>query len=291
MRFEAFTATILSNGVPLEEYKMEVEGRQAKCYVVSEAGKTFSVKLEEELSSPVAPRSSCGYLFLDDKSVGGMILDRGNPSATLKGRLASYTTEQPFAFAEIQTSDRDEDHALDSSVGAGFGTIVLKICRGQRGSEIVQPTFASNSLANDSLLHELAVKKLKVTQRATLGAPVATPRQNFAQFNLLDPVSSPFITFTFVYRSKTMLQALGVIEYKPVDASPPPAAGPSSGARAKRPAQEFIDISSDTDDEDPDVVKAAKELAEAKKRAKQRKGGSPVDKKPKLENGEIIHLD
>ena len=88
-----------------------------------------------------------------------------------------------------ETTDRDEDRIAEP-LPVGFGTIKLKLCRGSRGPVVLNPAYAPDPVAHESL-HELSVKKLKVTQRATLGAAVPVPPSHRIEFVYLDPITQP----------------------------------------------------------------------------------------------------
>ena len=87
------------------------------------------------------------------------------------------------------TSDRDEDQ-LATPLPVGFGTVKLLIHRGTKGAPTQAPIYIDKADEHESL-HELSVKKLKVTQRATLGPPVAVPNRGQVKFIYSDPADKP----------------------------------------------------------------------------------------------------
>ncbi|KAL7409425.1 hypothetical protein BDY24DRAFT_403391 [Mrakia frigida] len=226
------------------------------------------------------------------------------------GRRFSPSEVRPFQFRAITTTERD-----DLPIGAqqaapdNFGSISIKIYRGTVG---LHGMYHSKDRADPAtVFDELSVKKKQTTEVASVASiPIPTVAASVRNFHYLDnPQGPPFFEFKFLYKSRSLLLALGVIK-------PPAKAEPSStplinkakleSSSSKKKVEIIEILSSDEEEESQSVkeakaavVKAKKDAAlaeEALKKAKQqqipipkKRGPEPqltsILKKPKVEKG------
>ncbi|KAL7416199.1 hypothetical protein BDY24DRAFT_381325 [Mrakia frigida] len=265
MKVGAFTSSIKVGGQSLEELDVKVDGSTATCYIEAKETQNFAICWSED--SHVPHGDTEGRVFLDGagKSLLTARLYERKRSSTRDSVNAGPGQARLLSFGTITTTE-DEDISIASTSTSELGTITIKLFRGIRG----QPKAPSKehrdftgSVAG-TVHNEVQAKKSKASFVTTLGELVSRNTVN-VKFDSTDLPNSPFVTFKFIYRSHSVLQALGFIPPdSPVQrpqALPSAAAGPSRPRAAQRPSQ-IIDIPSSDDDNDKDLD--TQEVEEAK---------------------------
>ncbi|GAA5989148.1 hypothetical protein JCM5350_005101 [Sporobolomyces pararoseus] len=146
------------------------------------------------------------------------------------GRQVTESTEQPFVFSKLKTTDSGEIACTDEEVVKNLGTMQLRYCR----IKDVRPSTApfKPQVVEPKMIHEKA-KKAQLSHQAAYGKTVQVPSGTQADFEQIDIDSSPLFQLEFRYRSRQLLQLEGHIPNSPVpspepEASASPAASPSS---------------------------------------------------------------
>jgi len=300
LRLYGYSAWIESEGVPLEEYAIEVEDNVISCYVCSEEGKQFTLQFDDDgshYSGPAAPFDLYGRVV--DIKMDGSRMDN------LWGDFRKKITSQgmyagdligPYIFAPIDTTDDDDVAAKDDPKHEHIGTIQVDLRRGVRigpGTGNFQRTAPSTSP-----IHERSKKA--GSHRVVLGDWLYKP-SNPVKIHYMDQV--PWVTFRFLYRKRDMLKAQGILPKSP-SPSPPPSNSPGPSVKAedrkgkgkgkgvKREREEkedgaVIEINSDDDD----IESLQEELKLIQGRIARKKAKKSVKREDALyTSGDIIDL-
>ncbi|GAA5947383.1 hypothetical protein JCM3765_001651 [Sporobolomyces pararoseus] len=150
---------------------------------------------------------------------------------TLTGRRVSDTTERPFLFGTLKTTDLDEEACTDEQVVKNLGTIQLRYFR----AENIRPktTPAIYQYAGTKAIHEKA-KKAQLSHQASYGESVQIAKRPRSTCDFIDVKSSPYFQLEFRYRSRQLLQLEGHIPNSPTP-SPEPVAEPALPASPHSP--------------------------------------------------------
>ncbi|KAF5349823.1 hypothetical protein D9758_010210 [Tetrapyrgos nigripes] len=273
MKHLGYSAWVSVNGTPLIEYEAKAEGSKISCWIPSEVGQRFIVHFENLGSLTVA-----GDLYLDGQSAAGRTAyPRKKTTIDLTGFTSGPTTQKPFIFLKLETTD---DDSLLNKTNADLGEIELVI------REIIverDMSFEERKITNysEGKVHERTKKA--IAHRAGLGKEITTGLNTFVKTRTIRDI----VTFVFRYRPIGVLRAN--------DIAPPLA---TSG---KRPANDIIDISELTDSEDEGddeeriaVLQAQLATLQNKQRRRKRIKLDPdvkaeAEDRPRL-SGEVIDL-
>ncbi|KAI0812324.1 hypothetical protein BC629DRAFT_1472143 [Irpex lacteus] len=233
MKIDHIECQVVCDGEVLTEYQEKLDGeREKSCHIVSETGKTFSVRLR---SHPHEFNVS-GHLWVDGKCAAAIAL-RSSQSFDLEGVSIDDTGVKPFVFSSITLTD--DDSALSAAGSRSsmkdLGTICMKMCRIKNVRSAKDPKPISCDL-DDKPVHEKAKKTggHRVTLGETLKGKESLTR--FVDVDYIDPLDSPYYKFTLRFRDKAMLQAQGIVPHDPAPLPPKrPASSTPSGSSAKRP--------------------------------------------------------
>ncbi|EPS95264.1 hypothetical protein FOMPIDRAFT_92811 [Fomitopsis schrenkii] len=116
--------------------------------------------------------------------------------------------------SSLNDSLDDEEAAKDLACEGQLGEIQTRIVRVEPGEPIEWTPSTVNETQNFGVIHE-SVKKVGM-HCVSFGATVPIPRRKVYNVVYIDKVSSPYITFTFRYRPRAILQAEGIIEPDPI---------------------------------------------------------------------------
>ncbi|KAJ3822348.1 hypothetical protein F5880DRAFT_1720190 [Lentinula raphanica] len=253
LTFENFSAWIEVDGSELPLFDASVNGREVSCWIPSEVGKAFIVKVRTgERRTP----KSLG-LYMDGQSFGGKFMDTGAPrTCTFAGVRTSATTQQPFVFSNVELTD--DDHYLNEA-SAGLGDIKLVLSHVTLGGWSSQATYAKCNTI--SKIHE---KSKKATgHKVDLGDEQSIPHTSKLNATRHDVI----VNFVFKYRPLDMLRANGI--------APPAPCTSTSTKRSKSAVKtEVLDLTIDAaseDDEDTRRMRSLEEELEQIRRRKRRK--------------------
>ncbi|GAA5983152.1 hypothetical protein JCM5350_007898 [Sporobolomyces pararoseus] len=227
------------NGEPLEIYGQTETENRAIGYVEAQEGQQFIVHYAD--LRRIRPQDSYSLdLYVDGTRAQGYAIDRENVmysltpnhatrSGKFTGRLVSRTTEQPYLFGKLKTTDSDELACTDEQVVKNLGTLQLRYCRIKNAKPSTATKFQP---AETKTIHEKA-KKAQLSHQATYGESVEIAQRPRVTCDWIDSTSSPMFQLEFRYRSRQLLQLEGHIPNSPTpspepDASASPAATPSS---------------------------------------------------------------
>ncbi|GAA5875401.1 hypothetical protein JCM16303_000611 [Sporobolomyces ruberrimus] len=138
------------------------------------------------------------------------------------GREISKTTEQPFLFGKLRTTDDDDAACSSEEVIKNLGTIRVTYCRvenirdselGVRAPEETKPIHEKN-------------KKARLSHQAAFGEKRAITAGRRSTFNWIDAEEKPLQIFEFRYRSRQLLQLEGHIPDSP-EPTPEPSPEPT----------------------------------------------------------------
>ncbi|KAI0093438.1 hypothetical protein BDY19DRAFT_1053876 [Irpex rosettiformis] len=238
MKIEHIECQIICDDEALAEYqeKSDSEDQKAKnCYIVSDVGKRFMLQLR---SHPHKSDIAC-HLSIDGQQVSNLCLE-DDRAHDFRGIRTGESQLRPFIFSPIITTD--DDRLRESiSTSQDLGTICMKMYRltDKRPSlTSYDSTLNAQDKLEDRPIHERAKKA--GGHRVTLGQPETKQWGGFVNVNYVDPMNSPYYTFTWRYRSKAMLQAQGIVpqDHPVASSSKRPASSTSSDNSSKRPRTE-----------------------------------------------------
>ncbi|GAA5983126.1 hypothetical protein JCM5350_007886 [Sporobolomyces pararoseus] len=219
------------DGEPLEVYGVTEKENKTIGYIEAKEGQQFVVRVAD--LRRVQPEADFTMqVFLDGTKANGVSIGRAaiqwdSPDIdsrwqhTFRGRPIGETTEQPFLFSKLQTTDSDELACTKEEVVKNLGTIQLRYSRIKNIKPFNQ-TFKPKHTEPEPMIHERA-KKAQLSHQAAYGETVQVPEKGRSKFNYIDPKSSPLFQFEFRYRSRQLLQLEGYIPNSPAPtASPEP---------------------------------------------------------------------
>ncbi|THH16177.1 hypothetical protein EW146_g4422 [Bondarzewia mesenterica] len=194
------------DGLEISQYRAYTDDDTIiSCFIPSEAGKTFTIKLER-VGGPVADLKIA--LHMDGHFVhGGIFSRRYSALRTIDSARVSSTTRSLFRFSEISVADGDNGHPLPFN-RSKLGIIEVKLFR----ITVKEFSYSKGQLpsVNYSVVGDESVcEKAKVacSHRVALDKPFASaPIGKFIN-TCRDPEDMPYVTFRFHYRPKAILQA------------------------------------------------------------------------------------
>ncbi|KAL7416002.1 hypothetical protein BDY24DRAFT_380761 [Mrakia frigida] len=119
--------------------------------------------------------------------------------------IDSTSSVTPFSFSDVKTTD-NEELASPFVDGSKVGRIEVKLCRVEMSGVAQHTEFRQ---PKDTALHEVAVKKNKISHSTTYGETIPIVPQRKVEFHYEDLTASPYVEFVFLYRSKDVLKAMG----------------------------------------------------------------------------------
>ncbi|KAF5349808.1 hypothetical protein D9758_010206 [Tetrapyrgos nigripes] len=219
-----YSAWVSVNGTPLTEYEAKAEDSKISCWIPSEVGQRFTVHFDTHGSGVAV----CGELDLDGQFVTSRVAyPLRITTVELPGFTSSPTTQKPFIFLKLETTD--DDTLLDKNADLGEIKLVIREVIVERSISFEEGKRDSEDYSGGQV-HERAKKA--IAHRAGLGKEITSGLNTFVQTRTIRTI----VTFVFRYRPIGVLRAN--------DIAPPLV---TSG---KRPADDIIDISELTDSED-----------------------------------------
>ncbi|KAH7911396.1 hypothetical protein BJ138DRAFT_1179600 [Hygrophoropsis aurantiaca] len=176
----------------LEPYGIEIspDTNTVTCWIVSEAGKKFSVNWKD--CSPSRQRDLEGVVRLDGQKCGQTVTRRTNPLHAKKSRVRlSPTLSRDIMFSDIQLTDDDAYLELSN---ANLGEVKLKLWHGTVTRKGVHKP--RTEVTEVQKVHERTKKA--GTHCVGFGEMVTTEPIRFSKF--ARSTTRPLATFIFKYR-------------------------------------------------------------------------------------------
>lgn len=296
LRLHGYGAWVESDGIPLEEYVVEIKDNVISCYICSEEGKEFTLHFDDDgshLHQFAAPFEAYGRVVRvkmdgpDVDCVWGEFMAKVTSCGMRTGDLV-----RPYAFSPIDTTDDDDVATRDDPNIEHIGTIQVELMRAVR----IGPGSTGFQRAGPSTgpIHERSKKA--GSHRVAFGEGVYK-RQNPIRVYYID--HTPLLTFRFLYRKRDMLKAQGILPQSPSPSPPPNLPGTSmkaegggdKGKGVKRERDESEDggvIEIVSDGEDIDSLQD--ELKRLQDRIARKKAKKSVKRESDLPPDEIIDL-
>ncbi|THU77924.1 hypothetical protein K435DRAFT_845972 [Dendrothele bispora CBS 962.96] len=229
-----FSAWIIVDGVPLQEYDIRKKDSEIACWIPSEAGKNFTVKWK--IKTNICTTTD---VYLDGKATGGRTLRAGfggtDHEDSKSGIYTSPTSQKLFLFSRLDLTD--DDAYLDTN-HTQIGEIKVVF---HEGVIVSDATFAPCGFKGAEKVHERSKKA--ISHQVGLGVEEQTPRQNFLYSRRLRTLA----TMVFRYRPIDILQANGL-----APPTPKPPAEPQVGEKRPAPPEDTLDPTMSGDEEDED---------------------------------------
>ncbi|THH18066.1 hypothetical protein EW146_g2878 [Bondarzewia mesenterica] len=225
------SSSIICDESELEIYAQELIGmRTMSCYVPSESGKVFQVRVHNTIQSLAA-----FYVYMDGRLVAGRALHPGLSPFIIVGLIDTEHTIKPFQFSDL--AFRDDDDNLDGGDVdlSKLGTIEIIVVRVESLGSVME--HVPTNVAQIGPVSELTKK----TGWNCVSFGRSVPNFEILECyspNFIDSMEAPWAKFCFRYQPKVLLQAKGIIP-RTVSAesgislpSPPPATGAKRVASA-----------------------------------------------------------
>ncbi|GAA5896938.1 uncharacterized protein JCM6883_007061 [Sporobolomyces salmoneus] len=272
--FKGLSVSVLIDDKHVEMYKPEFEGNKATCYIESIEGKEFKTQGQMLNNSP------CVMTFwtrVDGTDMGGVICPCPGLSAVFKGLRTSPTTVQPLVFSTINLTDASAIASNDEEFVKNLGSIHVK-CRRATDLGPVYPVYSQpKAFSSDRAIDERS-KKATCSHQVGLGQAKNVEYGSQRRMHYFDPVSQPFATFEFKYRSRALLEVHDIVTPRiPIEDDPPVASTSSStqtndNRKKRKPASELkidkdgaIVLSDDSDDDQVQVQVKTEGIKKVKK--------------------------
>ncbi|KAF9062863.1 hypothetical protein BDP27DRAFT_1336068, partial [Rhodocollybia butyracea] len=290
--FESFSASVVVDGQPLNEYNVETSSKNGcttvTCWIASEAGKQYKVQWKDT----VCATNRDGQVYVDGIYCGGKLLRSGykNRVRVLGGIKTSPTSLRPFEFSHLNMTDNEDVGEMPINVGQ----IELRIYRWQETHTKKTQSTRGLSLPAEQTFNEKAKKG--IDHQTRFGEVVHVETKNLASGKA---IGKAFLQFHFRYGPLAVLQANGI--------APPPQTASSSNhsSRAKKHPREgstedvkpairdIVEIESDDDDPEKEIERLYARLDELKAKHGDRADRKKVKREPdectvKREGGSAI---
>ncbi|KAG8933902.1 hypothetical protein FRC02_010933 [Tulasnella sp. 418] len=206
-----FSAAIEVDGQNLTCYTRDVNGstRTTTCFIESQAGKTYRIRVEREANSALLGVDLIISLHLDgDPNAICNSLMRATDRKAFIGPIPSGPREsRSLVFCPVQTTDAESD-IIPSSSCTDVGSIVLRVTKVKVNSK---STFRRNHYRSKMLVHERT--KMEGAHSTILGPAgnVATEHPAYTAQTLDEPNNYPFLKLVFRYKPRNILMANGII--------------------------------------------------------------------------------
>ncbi|KIY63008.1 hypothetical protein CYLTODRAFT_426478 [Cylindrobasidium torrendii FP15055 ss-10] len=241
------SAHVVVDGAELPEYASEYDedSKKLKCWIPSEAGKEFTLRLKRETSDYYGETR----FLVDGQCVLARTCEENSSLCSCSGLRNGVRSQRPLLFANTKISD--DDALLGGSVPAEVGTISIEHWHIEKGGShackdlkrLFKPTGP---------VHERTKPVGHVT---ILGDERPCPKKRLAGHV---KYVKHLITFVFQYRPQEFLRANGIVprpkteENLTLDGAKPisPLTGTPEprGKKRKAPAvRDFIDLTEDDD--------------------------------------------
>jgi hypothetical protein len=171
-----FTVTIFNqeSNQTYREYEIKTTGNHTECYVESNPGEKFGVRIEADAAVgywPTRTESYAAHIIMDGQRVAGKYIGYNLPATRLKnealGRPSGQNEHQPFMFAKTRFAGNlygtrthcvVEDVPTDRNLEAGLGTISIKFHRVRVNGAFFES--AGNGTHSEKVINERAKKAL-----------------------------------------------------------------------------------------------------------------------------------
>ncbi|EIW84404.1 hypothetical protein CONPUDRAFT_142711 [Coniophora puteana RWD-64-598 SS2] len=209
MRLGDFSASVIVDGSPLEEYDVVVgeDEQEITCYIPSNTGKKFSVKWTDWVWE--RGLDSCGYVSVDGLKCIGRVLDTTKESTAERSEFhIDEETARDLMFSDLKLTD--DDSYLRTPGLEKLGEISIEIWRGKCMGPGASRFIFRKAPSDDRIVHERTKKAMvhcvSFAEERKLLYPIHP-----IHFHFLG--SHPVARFIFKYKplaSTAVLQAQGI---------------------------------------------------------------------------------
>nr|VWO95331.1 Uncharacterized protein [Ganoderma boninense] len=206
MLHKGYEVWITCEGEDLPEYGATPEGVDGKtlaCFIPSQSGKSFAINFKNDITQDCI---RLGFKVDGQSLAHGMICKSGQ-SRSKKGVRTGLDVEQPFQFANLQTTD-DDDVLNRLSNHTDVGAIEIGVTRVYEEGRPASVTV--EKFSGMGAVHE----RSKKAGAHSVGLGEGSPVQPFTQMwfhDPIDPSEGKAATFIFRYRPRDLLQAQGIM--------------------------------------------------------------------------------
>ncbi|KAI0093439.1 hypothetical protein BDY19DRAFT_923693 [Irpex rosettiformis] len=233
MKIKNIECQVICDGEALTEYQEKSDSQDQKtksCYIVSDVGKRFLVRIKSD------PHQSdiCCRLWIDGQCTNVVGIQNDHLHDVLGVRIGESQL-RPFIFSPVTTVD--DDHLRETTPAAkDLGTLCLKV---HRISKLYPKPYHFTRSSQDNLVNRPVDERSKKagSHRVTLAEPETKDYGPTSSVTYVDPIDSPYFSFTWRYRSKAMLQAQGIVpqDHPVASSSKRPGSSTPSDNSSKRP--------------------------------------------------------
>ncbi|TDL25738.1 hypothetical protein BD410DRAFT_895959 [Rickenella mellea] len=205
-----FSCWIKSNGEEVPTYQETTNENVKSAWIPSASGSTFSVCWQDKSKGEIA---TSGRVFIEGKDVASAIIRPGrlNPVERAGVKTKGHRI-RPFKFSEIKLTDDDQIASQYDTSLQDIGTIKVEISHVRLGQEV---PFKGYEAQDPGIAHERAKKAgahcttFEEPIRSNASRTIAVSTEAYDKNS-----PGPFLIFEFLYRSREMLQASGIMPKK-----------------------------------------------------------------------------
>ncbi|KAH7907516.1 hypothetical protein BJ138DRAFT_1104274 [Hygrophoropsis aurantiaca] len=276
LQYKQLSAWItVDDDTALEPYGIETspDTNTVTCWIVSEAGKKFSVNWKD--CAPSRQSDTDGVVHLDGQHCGGVVTLRTSSLHTKKSRVRlSPTLSRDIMFSNVQLTD--DDAYLERS-NADLGEVKLSLWHGVRTGDSTH-----NSVREVTETHKVHERTKKAGAHCVgFGDVVTTEPIRFSKF--ARSTTQPAATFIFKYRGYDLLRANGIIPppspQKSSITPPSESTKNASGSAAAESSQ--AENEDDDDDTEREISTLKRKLELLESRRKNSNGGRDRASQPR----------
>ncbi|KAJ3046120.1 hypothetical protein HDV00_003870 [Rhizophlyctis rosea] len=218
MRFETkgFQCEVVVDHRPLNEYKMEITGNTATCWIAAEEGKIYEVVVTSDTKPLKRLETFVARLYIDgeDTKVCGHCLDHFD-KAVLAGRRTRGNALQRLAFNRLLWKVKGDQKVL-SGDPKQFSSVRVEIVKAREGDARWDTGERVSAISTPTTVDEKSVKqcgRIGGIDTNTILCPVpSTGGYSKGTQRVVDVTDIDDIcTFIFKYGSRELLEAQSII--------------------------------------------------------------------------------
>ncbi|KIK55449.1 hypothetical protein GYMLUDRAFT_840525 [Collybiopsis luxurians FD-317 M1] len=193
--FKSFSASIVVDGKPLDEYNIETSNRDdgvtiVACWIPSEAGKNYQV----HWSDTRLKHAIDGQVYVDGHFCGGRVLQRKDKFARKKGLRDSPTSVKLFQFSPLSMTENDEASMIEMPHTIGQIELHIQYWHVSRSGKTKLPS--ARPLPVQQIFSEKAKKG--IDHQTSFSETVYDTRPKHTRIG--KPIGECFLQFHFRYR-------------------------------------------------------------------------------------------
>ncbi|KIK55448.1 hypothetical protein GYMLUDRAFT_264130 [Collybiopsis luxurians FD-317 M1] len=244
--FKTFSASVVVDGKPLDEYNIETSNRDdgvtiVTCWIPSEAGKNYQV----HWSDTRLKHAIDGKVYVDGHYCGRKFLRRKERITKKEGIRDSPTSMKLFKFSPLSMTDDDETSMIEMPHKTGQIELHIQYWHISRSGKKQVPSV--RPLPVQQIFNEKAKKG--IDHQTSFSETVYDTRSKLTRGGR--PIGKCFLEFHFRYRPLDILRAHGFAPLQAANQSPRLGKRPRSPSFVEDVKPQVADVIKKSDDEGP----------------------------------------